>query len=221
MNHQLMRPAKHIQLAALSFTLFLAGMMSALAAESQKLLKDTPFEEIVAKAKAGNAEAQMYLAKGHSGYATGVPFNKQESHRWYVAAATNNVPDAQLYLGDYFYREATSTKGAAAKDKAKRNQSATVSMTWYLKAAKQGSFDSWVRLGNAFEDGSVFAKDPIESYKWYHLAIEKSHGMLVLPTKQGNALSLSLTPTQIELAKRRAQDFWDSLGEEKKPTAPK
>jgi TPR repeat protein len=191
------------------------------AAESKKLLKDTPFEEVVAKAKAGDGEAQLYLANGHSLLIGGVPYNKPESHRWYLAAATNGLVEAELYLGNHYYQESLANRGAAAKDKAARNQTATASLSWNFKAAKQGSAEAWRRLGTAFDEGKVYAKDPVEAYKWYHLVIEKGGSQLVSPVTQRNALSLKLTPAQIELAKRRAQDFWDSLGEEKKPTAPK
>lgn len=196
-------------------------IQSLVAAESKKLLKDTPFEEIVAKAKAGDAAAQLHLARGHIGFESYVPHNKTESHRWYLAAATNNVMEAQLYLGQHYYKEVTSTRGNTPQDKAKRQQTAPVALSWFMKAAKQGSFDAWVALGHAFEEGTVFAKDPVEAYKWFHLAIEKGNRQIGSPVRSRNALSLKLTPAQIELAKRRAQDFWDSLGEEKKPMAPK
>lgn len=216
MSHLLRIPALFL---AASFLGLLAQPL--VAAESKKLLKDTPFEEIVAKAKAGDGEAQLYLAKGHALLAGGVPYNKQESHRWYLAAATNGLVEAELYLGHHHYQEALANRGVAAKDKAARSQNATSSLSWNFKAAKQGSFEAWRRLGTAFDEGKVYAKDPVEAYKWYHLAVEKGNNPIFAPVTQRNALSLKLTPAQIELAKRRAQDFWDSLGEEKKPTAPK
>ena len=216
MSHLLKVPALFL---ATTFLGLLAQLLAA--AESKKLLKDTPFEEVVAKAKAGDGEAQLYLAKGHALTIGGVPYNKQESHRWYLAAATNGLVEAELYLGNHYYQEALANRGVAAKDKAARNQNATASLSWNLKAAKQGSFEAWRRLGIAFDEGRVYAKDPVEAYKWYHLAIEKGGNKILAPTQQRNALSLKLTPAQIELAKRRALDFWDSLGEEKKPTAPK
>ena len=221
MNRQLMRRSKVILFAVVTTAVLLAHSGHLRAVESQKLLKDTPFEEIVAKAKAGDAEAQLYLAKGHALIIGGVPYNKQDSHRWYIAAATNNVPEAQFYLGEFYYREVTTTKGLTQKDKAKREQSAAASLNWLAKAAKQGSFNAWVMLGNAFEDGTVFAKDLVEAYKWYHLAIEKGTNPIFAPVTKRNALSLRLKPEQIELAKRRALDFWEAQGVEKKPTAPK
>lgn len=221
MNNETMRPPQVVFLVVLAAALLLSGAGVLTAAESQKLLKDTPFEEIVAKAKAGDADAQFYLAKGHASFGTGVPHNPQESHKWYVAAATNNVPEAQYYLGKHFYDEVTSTRGNTPKDKAKRQQSAPVALSWLAKAAKQGSFNAWVLLGKAFDEGTVFAKDPVEAYKWYHLAVEKGNNNIFAPVTQRNALSLKLTPAQIELAKRRALDFWEAQGQEKKPTAPK
>ncbi len=207
-------------LSAIAVSLFLFSGAT-LGADAQKLLKDTPFEGIVAKAKGGDGDAQMYLAKGHVSYGSHVPHNPQESYRWYVAAATNDVPDAQLYLGRHYYKQAVATKGITPKEKAARHQASTASLAWLLKAAKQGSIDAFVELGEAFDDGRIFAKDPVEAYKWYHLAIEKRSQPIGAPVKSRNALSLILTPAQIELAKRRALDFWESLGEERKPTAPK
>lgn len=221
MSNQIMRSSQIVVLAVLASAIFFFRAAVLTAAESQKLLKDTPFEEIVAKAKAGEGEAQLYLAQGHARLGGGVPYNLQESHKWYVAAATNNVREAQFYLGQHFYEEVKSTRGNAPKDKAKRQQSAPVALSWLAKAAKQSSFDAWVLLGKAFDDGTVFAKDPVEAYKWYHLAIEKGNNPIFAPVTQRNTLSLKLTPAQIELAKRRALDFWEAQGEEKKPTAPK
>lgn len=221
MNNQTMRSSKVVLFVVLASALLLSRAGVLTAAETQKLLKDTPFEEIVAKAKAGDGEAQLYLAKGHALLIGGIPFDKQESHKWYVAAANNNVPEAQYYLGKYFYDEVTSTRGNTPKDKAKRQQSAPVALSWLAKAAKQGSFNAWVLLGKAFDEGTVFAKDPVEAYKWYHLAVEKGNNNFFAPVTQRNALSLKLTPAQIELAKRRALDFWEAQGEEKKPTTPK
>lgn len=221
MSTKIMSLSKVVLLEVLVLALLLSHAGTFTAAETQKLLKDTPFEEVVAKAKAGDADAQFYLAKGHASSLTGVPYNPQESHKWYIAAATNNVPEAQFYLGRHYYEEAKSTRGNASKDKAKRQQVAPIALNWLNKAANQSCFPAWVFLGKAFEDGTVFAKDPVEAYKWYHLAIEKGNASIIAPVTQRNALSLKLTPAQIEMAKRRALDFWETLGEEKKPAAPK
>lgn len=221
MNNQTMRLPQVVLFTVLASALLLSRAGTVTAAESPKLLKDTPFEEIVAKAKAGEGEAQLYLGQGHARLGGGVPYNLQESHKWYVAAATNNVREAKFYLGQHFYEEVKSTRGNAPKDKAKRQQSAPVALSWLAKAAKQSSFDAWVLLGKAFDEGTVFAKDPVEAYKWYHLAIEKGNNPIFAPVTQRNTLSLKLTPAQIDLAKQRALDFWETQGEEKKPTAPK
>lgn len=203
--------------SAAALLLLLAGAVAG--AETEKLLKDTPFEEIVARAKAGDPKAQLYLAEGHGG-SLGSPLqNRQERHRWYVAAATNNVPEAQLYLGRYYCDQVAATKGISGADKAKRFQLATTALDWLLKAAKQGSFQAYVELGNEFESGKVFAQDLVEAYKWFHLAIEKGNQPAIAPVSRRNALSLRLTPTQVELAKRRALDFWETREQEKKPTA--
>ena len=198
--------------------LLLAGALAG--AETEKLLKDTPFEEIVAKAKAGDPKAQLYLAQGHAGSPFGgVPLNRQESHKWYIAAATNNVPEAQVYLGRYYYNQAAATKGVSPTDKTARQQAATAALSWFSKAAKQGLAEAYVELGGGFEAGTVFGKDLVEAYKWFHLAIEKANQRFAGLDSRRNSLSLRLTPAQIELAKRRALDFSEAQIQEKKPTA--
>ena len=214
-----MRLFFQLRSATLVAAFFLTFHVALFAAEKEKLLRDTPFEEILAKAKAGNPDAQLHLAMAYSGIATGVPYDRKESHKWYVAAATNDVPEAQLYLGRYYYREAVAIRGYSNREKAQRQQSATASLTWLAKAAKQGSFAAWVELGSGFDEGKVFAKDLVEAYKWYHLAVEKGGHQIGAPTTQRNSLSLRLTSEQIEMAKRRALEFFETQIQEKKPTA--
>lgn len=212
------RPFCNALASAVTLLLLLAGALAG--AESAKLLKDTPFEEIVAKAKAGNPECQLYMAKAYQLGSGGVPRNQQESHKWFVAAATNNVMEALLYMGDHFYHEASTIKGMSAPDKAKRQQAGTAALNWYMKAAKRGSIAAFLHFGRGFEAGNIYAKDLVEAYKWFHLAVETDSRLSSsFWVGNRNSLSLRLTPAQIEEAKRRALMFLETQAQETNPRA--
>ena len=209
------RPISNALASAVTLFLVLAGALAG--AESEKLLKDTPFEEIVAKAKAGNPECQFYMAKAYQLGGSGAPRDRKESHKWFVAAATNNVMEALFYMGDHFYNEASTIKGMSAPDKAKRQQAGTAALNWYLKAAKRGAVAAYVNLGTGFEAGNVFSKDPVEAYKWFHLAVETGGQFSSNVVNNRNSLSLRLTPSQIDEAKRRALMFLETQAQETNP----
>lgn len=176
------------------------------AADSKEILKDTPFEEVLARAKAGEAAAQLWLGKAYSFQFIGVKvqMNLPESFRWYLAAATNGIAEAQCRVGRSYYSESASNYGNKPADVAKRKQSANAAMQWLMKAALQGEVNAYQELGNGFRDGKVFAKDEVEAYKWFHLAAENKHAAAEYDR---NALSSKLTPAQIEGAKQRAVQF--------------
>ncbi len=213
------RPLSNALASAVTLLLLLAGAVAG--AESAKLLKDTPFEEIVAKAKAGNPDCQIYMAKSYQLGSGGVPRDRKESHRWFVAAATNNVMEALFYMGDHFYNEASTIKGMSAPDKAKRQQAGTAALNWYMKAAKRGSVDAYANLGAGFEAGNVYAKDLVEAYKWFHLAVETDDHRYARArlVSSRNSLSLRLNPAQIDEAKRRALMFLETHAQETNPRA--
>jgi TPR repeat protein len=128
----------------------------------------------------------------------------KESFRWFLAAATNGIAEAQYRTGSSYYSEAASNYGNQPADQAKRKQSATAALHWLTKAAFQGDVNAWQELGRGFRDGKVFTKDEVEAYKWFHLAVEAKHQMAEYDR---NALSAKLTLAKIGEAKERAVRF--------------
>jgi TPR repeat protein len=190
-------------IVALSLLLPVAAVV---AASSDDLLRDTPFEEILAKANRGDAKAQLWLGKAYSLQIFGakVPGNSKESSRWFLAAATNGIAEAQYLTGRSYYSEAASIFSRKPEDQARRKQSANAAFQWLMKAAFQGEVGAYQELGRGFRDGVVFAKDEVEAYKWFHLAVEGKHPVAELDR---NALSAKLSPAKIQEAKERAQRF--------------
>jgi len=187
------------------FLLLVSGS-AAVAADNDDLLKDTPFEEILAKAKSGDAKAQLWLGKAYSlqKLCSKVHINLKESFRWYLAAATNGIAEAQYHTGSSYYSEAASNYGRKPEDQAKRKQAANAALQWLMKAAFQGEVGAYHELGRGFRDGKVFTKDEVEAYKWFHLAAEGKHRTAEYDR---NTLSAKLTPAKIEEAKERAVRF--------------
>jgi TPR repeat protein len=183
----------------------LLSVATAVAADND-LLKDTPFEEILAKARGGDGQTQLWLGKAYSAQiiSSKVPLDLKESFRWFLAAATNGIAEAQCRIGRSYYSEAASTFSRKPEDQAKRKQSANAALQWLLKAAFQGESNAYHELGKGFRDGSVFTKDEVEAYKWFHLAVEGKHQFAEYDR---NALSTKLTPAKIEEAKERAVRF--------------
>ncbi len=184
----------------------LALSVSLAPAADNNLLKDTPFEEILAKAKAGDGQTQLWLGKAYSAQiiSAKAPLDFKESFRWFFAAATNGVAEAQYQVGRSYYSEATLNFGRKPEDQAKRKQSANAALQWLMKAAFQGNANACHELGKGFRDGNVFAKDEVEAYKWLHLAVEGKH---LFAEYDRNGLSGKLSPAKIEEAKERALRF--------------
>ena len=72
---------------------------------------------------------------------------------------------------------------------------------WYEKSAAQGNPDAQAQLGRAYAHGAGVPEDLIEAYKWFLLADKNGHKDARNILTQ---ISPSMTPGQIEDAKRRA-----------------
>lgn len=197
---------KASMLGRLFVTVALLSSASAAVAADNDLLKDTPFEEILSKARSGDGQTQLWLGKAYSAQiiSSKVPVDLKESFRWFLAAATNGVAEAQYRTGRSYYSEAASNFSRKPEDQAKRKQSANAALQWLMKAAFQGESNAYHELGRGFREGTVFTKDEVEAYKWFHLAVEGKHQ---LAEYDRNALSAKLTPAKIEEAKERAVRF--------------
>ena len=194
---------------------------------TNKLMKQTSFEEWLTKAKGGDTNAQYLLGRSYSVFGiifqvqkpiSEVPYDVEAGHRWFLEAAKGGVPEAQYEVGNYFYR-----KVAYTFDKKKRADLVQAAFVWLNRGAWNGNIDAWRVLGEGHSRGGFFATDLIEAYKWIHLAAEAEERLLAaklinhlkLPAMR-NRLSGQLTGVQIAQAKERAVRFIDAMEKAKK-----
>ena len=125
----------------------------------------------------GNAEAQYLLAQcyennlDHMGGAeyfddeTGeyvvsdevekmIAQNQEKAMQWYLKAAQNGIPKAQLEVATRYYLD--------------NNEKAA--FEWYLKAAQAGLPDAQNKLGDLYRDGELVKQNYSEAVKWYKKA---------------------------------------------------
>jgi TPR repeat protein len=118
------------------------------------------FEETLAKAEHGNAEAQNKL--GHI-YAMGLRVAKDEAEavKWYRKAAEQGHILAQYELGTCYAQGQGVEKNDAEAVK------------WYRKAAERGNLRAQKRLGLYYSRGLGVEKDEAEAMKWHRKAAEQ------------------------------------------------
>src|SRR4051812_38038539 len=96
--------------------------------------------ELKAKAQAGDAVAQLAVAKAYD-FGKGVTANRFEAADWYLKAAQAGNAEAQNAIG-VMYR--TGDGGRKDPEEAAK---------WHRLAAKQGQADAMFNLGTAFYNG--------------------------------------------------------------------
>ena len=224
------RLARVLWVAACLALLNLGGgieeQVRAQALKTNQIVKPTSFEEWLILAKGGDTNAQYLLGRSYSlpfssgKPINGVPMDAEAAHAWFIRAAGGGVSEAQYEAGQRFYRKATT-----AFDKKKKAELVQASLIWLNRAALQGNVDAWIALSLGYDSGSsragLFGADPIEAYKWIHLALEAEHklpaGNQVYVNRNG--LSGKLTGIQVAQAKERAVRFIEAMEKAKKEKA--
>jgi hypothetical protein len=116
-------------------------------------------EQILKKAEAGNAVAQLELGwmyeKGE-----GAPQDDSEAVKWYGMAAEQGLASAQCNLG-IFYMEGRGVQ----HDK-------PVALEWFHKAARQGHSLAHYNLGLAYLAGDGVPQDQAEAIRWIRKAAD-------------------------------------------------
>jgi TPR repeat protein len=119
-------------------------------------------EDLLRRAKAGNAEAQTALGDT---YWSGDEEHYVEAVKWYRLAAEQGDAGAQLSLGVMY-----DNGEGVAKDDAE-------AVKWYRLAAEQGNASAQSNLGMMYDNGEGVAKNDAEAVKWYRKAAEQGHAM--------------------------------------------
>lgn len=120
------------------------------------------FDETLAKAKTGDAEARYEVARLFY-LGEGTKKNNDESNRWCLMAAEQGLAKAQCMWG------LTLLKGDGVTPDAKQ------AAEWFRKSAIQGHPRSEFILGMFYRDGTGLKADPAESTKWLTLAAERGY----------------------------------------------
>ena len=141
-----------------SVTVFLAAISGLLLCTP--VFSDEQFDELVEKAKAGDADAQFDLG-GMYRFGVGVPKDYVEAVKWISKAAEQGDAESQLNLGDMYRRG-----NGVPKDDVEAAK-------WVRKAAEQGDADAQFNLGVMHYVGRRAPKDYARAYMWLNLAAAK------------------------------------------------
>jgi len=117
------------------------------------------FRDLLDKAKAGDAAAQVAVAKKYDN-GDGVPENTDQAAFWFRKAADQGNADAQNSLG-VAYR-----LGRGVEKDPKE------AMKWFLLAARQKNPSSLFNIGAAYYNGDGVAINDELAYGWFYLAKE-------------------------------------------------
>lgn len=111
------------------------------------------FEEVMKKAEAGDAKAQLDIAIAyfHGDY---VKENHEEGAKWMLKAAENGLAKAQFGAG-LMYENGEGVK-----------QSHEEAAKWYLKAAEQGYAEAQCNIGVCYTLGRGVEQNLDEGFKW-------------------------------------------------------
>jgi TPR repeat protein len=119
-----------------------------------KLMSQSEFEELMAKAQSGDAAAQYQVGAAY-GEGRHVPRDFDEAAPWFLKSAEQGYPPAE---GIYGMSLRQSKPGAAER--------------WMLRAAEHGDASTQFWLGVAYDDKWFGAQDPDLALKWYQKAAD-------------------------------------------------
>ena len=119
-------------------------------------------QELVNKAEAGNAEAQLNLGVCYSN-GDGVDQDYAKAVYWFTKAAEHGYAIAQLNLGVCY-----GNGYGVSQDHAK-------AVYWYTKAAEQGNAKAQNNLGLCYKKGDGVSRDYGKAVYWYNTAAKQGH----------------------------------------------
>jgi len=138
------------------------GLFFFLLITCQFALADKAFDEVMVKAKAGDATAQHNLgimyAKGQE-----VTQDYKQAFNWLTKAAEQGNAEAQLYLAVMYYQGQGVT------------QDYKQTFNWLTKAAEQGNAEAQSSLGEIYAKGQGVAQDYKKAFIWYKKAAEQGN----------------------------------------------
>ncbi|HVJ27495.1 MAG TPA: tetratricopeptide repeat protein [Vicinamibacterales bacterium] len=125
--------------------------------ETARTLTREAFPAVLARAQAGEVEAQIIVSRAYSA-GTAVEQDLTAAARWARTAAEKNHPMAQSILGVLYQ----SGSGIPRDDRQ--------AVEWFRRAAAQGYAQGQSNLGWAYFRGNGIEPDPAEAVRWFRLA---------------------------------------------------
>lgn len=123
--------------------------------------------ELLAKAQAGDAEAQYNIARAYDKGTLGVQVNLDEAFKWYCLSAEQGYVYAQYALAIcYQYGEDTEENYTKANELFKKT------FATFEERAKQGEAKAQNYLGRHYNFGFATDKNLEEAAKWYQKSAE-------------------------------------------------
>ncbi len=170
---------------------------------AQALAVPAALQATLAKAQAGDAEAQYKLGKAYSS-GEGIDKNYAEAVKWFQKGADQENADAQNALG-FMYKSGWGVdknnaaaiswfQKAADQGNAKAELNLGIAYEFgqgvdknypeaiksYLKAAEQGNANAQCNLGSMYQQGRGVSKDYFEAVKWYRKSVEQGYAFAQL-----------------------------------------
>lgn len=187
---------------------------------------------LLAKAKAGNAEAQYQVGNAFN-YSDNVRQDYAQALAWYRKGAEQGNADSQFQLGglyhfghgvpqddgqafnwivkaarqghidaEFYISTCYSAGWGVIPDDAKQ-------VVWLRRAAEQGDTRSQFYLGHSYDSGKGVTRDYSEAYFWFDLAAsaEVTHDWQVDAVKRRDMVAALLTPAKIVSLQQRVREW--------------
>ena len=124
-----------------------------------KLMNQSEFQVLMAKAQSGDAAAQYQVGKAYD-VGKHVPKNSNEAAKWWLKAAEHGDANTQFWLG------------VAYEDDWFGTTDSELALKWYQKAADAGDPDAQMELGQKYADGDGVKQSYELAAKWFRKAAE-------------------------------------------------
>jgi TPR repeat protein len=158
---------------------------------SASVAKGGEFEDLLAKAKEGDAVAQYGVGQKYS-KGEGIAKDVSEAAKWLEKSAQQGNADAQIGLGALYLGGRGLPKNSVEAAK------------WYGLAAEQGRAPAQLQIARMHLAGTGVPADDVQAYKWARLALgqgdRQAHRILVF-------LKPKMTAVDIARAENLATEF--------------
>ena len=155
-----------------------------------------PAPDLKTLAEKGDAAAQVKLGAGLERDA-----KWSAAAEWYRKAAVQGNPEGQTQLGRLVLggRPAAKPGEGVATNR-------TEGFQWFLKAANQDYAPAQFEAGRCLQAGMGTARDLVEAYKWYELALKKGYQTNTIKAYH-QELAKGMKPEQVVEGKKRVEQF--------------